>query len=65
MMLNTFISVGYVYLSIGAVFSVAFVLAGMRRVDAVSQEAGLGFKLLTLPGAALLWPIMLMKWAKS
>ncbi len=32
-MLNTFISVGYVYLSIGALFSVFYVLVGMRRVD--------------------------------
>ena len=60
-MLNTFISAGYVYLSIGALFSVFYVLVGMRRVDPITQSTGLGFKLLILPGTALLWPIMLLK----
>ena len=50
------------YLALGVVFAVAFVAAGARRLDPQAAKGSLGFKLLILPGAVLLWPILLRRW---
>jgi hypothetical protein len=56
-----------VYALIGAVFAIAFVTSGIDRVDPVARVSGMGFRLIVIPGAAALWPLLLRKWigAKS
>ena len=54
-----------VYAVAGLMFSVAFVSFGVQRVDAAARGAGAGFRLLILPGAAALWPLLLRKWMLS
>jgi hypothetical protein len=51
-----------VYAAIGAVFAVLFALRGARAVDPVAEHATLGFRLLVLPGATLLWPLLARRW---
>jgi len=46
------------YLAIGAVFAVSFAAGGMVLVDPATHAAPLGFRLLILPGAAALWPLL-------
>ena len=55
------------YAAAGLIFAVAFVIAGVQRVDHQAQDAPIGFRLIILPGAAALWPALLMRWihAKS
>jgi hypothetical protein len=48
---------------VGAVFAAAFVTLGIHRVDPVAEHAPLGFRLIVIPGAALLWPLLLLRWA--
>lgn len=57
----TFLSIVAVYLLVGLLFAAWFVLRGMHRLDPVAQEAGWRVRLLLLPGAAALWPILLHK----
>jgi len=56
-----------VYALIGAVFAIAFVMRGIDSVDEVARSSGIGFRLIVIPGAAALWPLLLRKWigAKS
>jgi len=49
----------------GAIFAVAFVAKGIQRVDPVAQHAPLGFRLIVMPGAAALWPLLLVRWLRS
>ncbi len=53
-----------VYLAVGAAFAAAFVWRGAGRLDANARGASWGFRILILPGAAALWPILLAAWAR-
>jgi hypothetical protein len=54
-----------VYLSLGLIFAVAFVAAGIERVDPQAKGSGLGFRLIVLPGVTALWPLLLVRWIKG
>ena len=51
-----------VYAAAGVVFALAFKLLGISRIDNGAKGAGLGFRLLILPGLMALWPLMLIRW---
>ncbi len=51
-----------IYTAIGVAFGVAFVAAGIGRVDPVAKGSTVGFKFIVLPGVALLWPLLLKRW---
>jgi hypothetical protein len=53
------------YAAIGLGFGVAFVTAGVSRLDARAAGAGWGFRLLILPGAALFWPLLATRWLRA
>lgn len=50
------------YLAIGAVFALAFVVRGASRIDPGAKGMSLPARMLIFPGAAALWPVMLLKW---
>lgn len=51
-----------VYAAVGILFAIAFVTIGISRVDPVAKNTTVGFRLIVLPGAALLWPLLLRRW---
>jgi hypothetical protein len=51
-----------IYLAIGSVIGVAFVLNGIRKIDPVANGAPLRVRILFLPGAISIWPIVLHLW---
>ena len=51
-----------VYFLIGLLFAVPFAWRGAPRLDAAAEEGSLGFRILILPGAAALWPVLARKW---
>ena len=53
-----------IYATVGLLFAIAFVTKGVARVDPVAAGAGWGFRLLILPGAAALWPLLLGRWLR-
>jgi hypothetical protein len=53
------------YLAAGLVFALAFVTTGVQRVDPAARGAPWGFRLLILPGAAALWPLLLARWLRG
>ena len=55
------ILVGTIYVVAGMVFALYFVARGINRVDPAARGSGIGFRLLMLPGAAGLWPLLLRR----
>ena len=53
------------YAGVGAVFAVVFALVGAARVDPAAKGAPWTFRLLILPGAAALWPVLAFRWARG
>jgi len=51
-----------VYAAVGVLFAIAFVIIGVSRVDPVAKNSTAGFRFIILPGAALLWPLLLRRW---
>jgi len=49
------------YAGIGLVFSVPFVWWGVKRIDSEAQGAGVGFRLLIVPGVVAFWPMFLYR----
>lgn len=51
-----------VYGAVGLLFALPFAFLGASRIDGATKGTGLFFRLLIIPGAALLWPLVLMMW---
>jgi hypothetical protein len=49
------------YLIVGVAFAVWFGARGAGRLDPAATGSTLGFRLLLLPGAALLWPYLVFR----
>ncbi|HCT44628.1 MAG: hypothetical protein CMJ35_14025 [Phycisphaerae bacterium] len=54
-----------IYFALGVIFAVLFQAFGLRRIDPSTSDATIGFRVLSFPGCAMLWPVLLMKWVKS
>lgn len=52
------------YAALGLAFALAFVTRGVASIDAEAQGLPWRVRLILLPGAAALWPLMLWKWLK-
>jgi hypothetical protein len=50
------------YAVIGVPVGAAFVFRGVNAVDPAAAHATIPVRLLVLPGAAALWPLMLRRW---
>jgi hypothetical protein len=53
------------YALAGAVTALAFVTFGIARVLPAGTPVTFGARVLLLPGAALLWPYVLLRWVKA
>jgi hypothetical protein len=51
-----------IYLAIGFLFSLVFVIFGVGRIDSHAAHGSWGFRILIIPGAGALWPILLRRW---
>ena len=50
---------------VGFVFAIAFLARGFSRIDTQAAGAGLGFRLMILPGVTALWPLLLKRWIRA
>jgi hypothetical protein len=53
------------YLGVGFSFAVAFVIWGVGVIDAATRGTTLGFRVLILPGATALWPLLAIRWVQA
>lgn len=49
------------YLGLGLAFALVFAFRWVNRTDPVAAHGTTGFRLLLLPGAMLLWPLLLRR----
>jgi hypothetical protein len=54
-----------VYLALGAAFAACFAWSGAERVDPAAAGGTWGFRLLIVPGATALWPLLLRRWVSG
>ena len=59
------VNLAMAYAAIGLLFAVIFVVIGVERIDASAKGAPIFFRLLILPGAAALWPVLLGRWLRG
>lgn len=53
------------YLAIGALFAIPFAWKGAGHLDPHAINASWGFRLLILPGATFLWPLLARRWLRG
>lgn len=53
------------YLSLGLIFAVLFALSGYKKIDKLAATAPLRIRVLWMPAAVALWPLLAMIWARS
>lgn len=53
------------YLVIGLIVGLWFVLRGVNRVDPVAGDSPWVFRVVILPGCVGLWPVVLLKWLRA
>ncbi len=51
-----------IYLAVGLLFAIPFVLAGVKQIDPHAKHGSWGFRLLTIPGMMALWPVLVKRW---
>lgn len=59
---NTLALLVEAWLLLGLAAAGALLWRGLTRLDPATRGAGVGFKLLLLPGMVLLWPLLLWSW---
>lgn len=52
-----------IYVLIGLAFAPSFLWRGAARLDPAAAGSPLGFRLIILPGAVALWPLLAWRWA--
>jgi hypothetical protein len=53
------------YLGLGLLFGLWFTWKGASRLDPAAEASSWGFRILILPGAALLWPLLAVRLARQ
>jgi len=56
------LSFATVYLSLGCVVALAFVVAGLDRTMSHGGPISLGSRVIIWPACVLLWPVVLCRW---
>jgi len=54
-----------VYLALGVLFLIPFLIKGISKVDEGAHGSTIGFKIIIIPGVIVFWPALLSKWVKS
>lgn len=63
-MASVIVWAAWIYLWIGVAVALLFLTLGIERVDPASRGT-YAFRPLLLPGATLLWPFVVRRWAQK
>lgn len=62
MIVTILLIIAAVYLAIGFLFVVPFVLKGVQKIDHGADGGSVGFRIIIIPGTIVFWPFLLKKW---
>lgn len=51
-----------VYVLLGTLFAIVFVIRGVGRIDPDARSGTWGFRLLIFPGVVAFWPYLMRRW---
>ena len=54
-----------IYLLLGLVFAIPFVIKGAQKIDHGADGGSIGFRIIIIPGTMVFWPFLLKKWIKA
>ncbi len=60
-----FFQVIAIYLGVGFVFALFFALRGAERANAERAPVSWGARILLIPGAMILWPLVFAQWRRA
>ena len=63
-MIEVVLIIVLIYLLLGVLFVVPFLLKGLTKVDESAHGGTIGFKIIIIPGVIVFWPVLLTKWIK-
>jgi len=55
----------FVYGALGVLVAIPMAFRGVNRLDPAAAEGTWGFRLLTIPGMMVLWPLVAVRWLKA
>jgi len=58
------LSIVAVYLALGFLFMIPFVIKGVDRIDENAHGSSIGFRMIIIPGVIVFWIVLLKKWLK-
>ena len=64
-MIETLLIIAAVYLAVGVLFVIPFLIKGLNKVDEGAHGSTIGFKIIIIPGVIVFWPVLLSKWMKK
>ena len=64
-MIEVILIIVLIYLLLGVLFVIPFLLKGLIKVDESAHGGTIGFKIIIIPGVIVFWPVLLNKWMKS
>lgn len=62
---TVFVYTLYIYLVLGCVFAIWFVLYGVNKLDAGMEHASWKVRILLIPGSILLWTVLMTKYVNK
>lgn len=65
MIVNIILIVAAIYLAIGFLFAIPFVIKGVHEVDEAAHGGSIGFRIIIIPGTMVFWPLLLKRWMKA
>ena len=64
-MVETLLIIAAVYLLVGVLFVIPFLMKGLNKIDGGAHGSTIGFKIIIIPGVIVFWPVLLSKWIKE
>ena len=64
-MVEILLIIAAIYLALGVLFVIPFLMKGLNKVDEGAHSSTIGFKIIIVPGVIVFWPVLLSKWMKK
>jgi hypothetical protein len=64
-MVEILLIIAAVYLALGVLFVIPFLMKGLNKIDEGAHGSTIGFKIIIIPGVIVFWPVLLSNWMKG